>query len=83
MRVILHIDLDAFFPSIEVREHPELKGKPVALEADRKEGKGKGVVGSASYEVRKYGVRSALPISRAWKLCPRELALTSKISKIS
>lgn len=70
MRVILHVDLDAFFPSVEVREHPELRDKPVIVGADPKEGKGRGVVSSASYEARKFGVRSAVPISRAWKLCP-------------
>ncbi|MDD1753396.1 MAG: DNA polymerase IV [Methanotrichaceae archaeon] len=70
MRVILHVDLDAFFPSVEVREHPELKDRPLVVGADPKEGKGRGVVSSASYEARKFGVRSAMPISRAWKLCP-------------
>jgi len=68
--VILHVDLDAFFPAVEVREHPELKDKPVIVGADPKEGKGRGVVSSASYEARKSGVKSAMPISRAWELCP-------------
>jgi DNA polymerase IV (DinB-like DNA polymerase) len=75
MRVILHVDLDAFFPSVEVRAHPELKDRPVIVGADPKEGKGRGVVSSASYEARKFGIRSAMPISRAWKLCPEGVYL--------
>jgi DNA polymerase IV (archaeal DinB-like DNA polymerase) len=70
MRMIMHVDLDAFFPSVEVRANPDLKGKPVVVGADPKEGRGRGVVSSSSYEARKYGVKSAMPISKAWRLCP-------------
>ncbi|MBI2552736.1 DNA polymerase IV [Candidatus Uhrbacteria bacterium] len=68
-RIILHIDMDAFFAAVEEREHPELKGCPIVVGADPKEGQGRGVVSTANYAARKFGIHSAMPISRAWKLC--------------
>lgn len=70
-RVILHVDMDAFFAAVEQRNHPEYRGKPVIVGADPKGGKGRGVVSTCSYEARKFGVHSAMPISRAYKLCPQ------------
>lgn len=70
-RVILHVDMDAFFAAVEQRDHPEYRGKPVIVGADPKGGKGRGVVSTCSYEARKYGVHSAMPISQAYKLCPQ------------
>ncbi|MBI4135659.1 DNA polymerase IV [Candidatus Uhrbacteria bacterium] len=70
MRIILHLDMDAFFAAVEEREHPELKGYPIVVGADPKDGRGRGVVSTASYAARKYGIGSGMPISRAWKLCP-------------
>ncbi|MBD3223905.1 MAG: DNA polymerase IV [Caldithrix sp.] len=74
-RVILHIDMDAFFAAVEQREHPELKGKPVIIGADPKEGKGRGVVSTCSYEARPFGVHSAMPISEAYRKCPHGIYL--------
>jgi DNA polymerase IV (DinB-like DNA polymerase) len=74
-RIIFHLDMDHFFTAVEERERPELKGKPVVVGADPKEGRGRGVVSTSNYEARKAGVRSGMPISRAWRLCPEAVYL--------
>jgi len=74
-RIIFHMDMDHFYTAVEEREHPEYGGKPVVVGADPKEGKGRGVVSTSNYEARKAGVRSGMPISRAWKLCPEAIYL--------
>ncbi len=86
-RVILHVDMDAFFASVEQREYPEFRGKPVIVGADPKGGKGRGVVSTCSYEARAFGVHSALPISQAFQRCPQGIyvppngKLYSRVSK--
>jgi len=69
-RIIIHVDMDHFYSAVEEREHPEYRGKPVVVGADPKEGTGRGVVSTCNYETRKFGIRSGMPISKAWKRCP-------------
>lgn len=76
---IMHIDMDAFFASVEIMDNPELKGKPVIVGGV--DANNKGVVSTASYEARKYGVHSAMPIYKAKKLCPDGIYLSGRMER--
>jgi DNA polymerase IV (archaeal DinB-like DNA polymerase) len=85
-QIILHLDMDSFYASVEMKVNPKLRNKPVVIGADPKQGRGRGVVSTCSYEARAFGIRSAMPVSQAFGLCPHavylppDFALYSKVS---
>lgn len=78
MRKIIHIDMDAFFASVEMRDNPHLRNVPMAVGGSREN---RGVISTANYEARKYGVRSAMPSSQAMKLCPHLVLVGGHMKK--
>lgn len=68
MKIIAHIDFDAFFASVEELDNPQWQGKPIVVGSDPKNGSGRGVVSTANYKAREYGIHSAMPITKAWLL---------------
>ncbi|MBI2584202.1 MAG: DNA polymerase IV [Candidatus Aenigmarchaeota archaeon] len=77
----MHIDMDAFYAAVEERDSPELKGRPVVVGASPKGGKGRGVVSTANYLARKYGIHSGMPISIAYRKCPSAVFLPVNMRK--
>ena len=81
IRTILHVDMDAFYAAVEQRDHPDLRGRPVIVGADPQGGRGRGVVATASYEARRFGVGSAMPISQAYRACPHGVYVRPDMEK--
>jgi DNA polymerase-4 len=81
VRTVLHLDMDAFYAAVEQRDRPELHGRPVIVGADPDGGRGRGVVSTASYEARRFGVSSAMPIAQAYRLCPNGVYVAVSMGK--
>ncbi len=80
-RIIVHVDMDAFYSSIEQMDRAEYRNRPVVVGADPRGGRGRGVVSAASYEARKYGIHSAMPISQAYRLCPEAVYVIPRMRR--
>ena len=80
-RRVVHVDMDAFYAAVEQLDHPEYRGRPLIVGADPKAGRGRGVVSTASYEARIFGVHSAMPISQAYRLCPQAIYLPVRMAR--
>ncbi len=80
-RKIIHIDMDAFFASVEERDNPELKGKPVVIASDPRKTGGRGVVSTCNYEARKFGIHSAMSSKEAYERCPQAIFVSGNYQK--
>ena len=80
-RKIIHIDMDAFFASVEERDNPDLKGKPVIIGSDPRKTGGRGVVSTGNYEARKFGIHSAMSSKEAYERCPQAIFISGNYQK--
>jgi len=80
-RLVLHLDMDAFYAAVEQHDHPAYRGKPVVVGADPKGGTARGVVATCSYEARKFGIHSAMPISQAYRRCPNAVYVVPRFTR--
>ncbi|QCZ58337.1 DNA polymerase IV [Streptococcus sp. 1643] len=80
-RKIIHIDMDAFFAAVEIRDNPKLKGKPVIIGSDPRQTGGRGVVSTCSYEARAFGIHSAMSSKEAYERCPQAIFISGNYEK--